>query len=73
MSGLVALGEPARVGGFGLAGVTILSASTAEEVEAAWVRVPYDTGVLILTPAAAEALRARLADRPRLLWVVMPE
>jgi hypothetical protein len=35
--------------------------------------VEGDAGLLILTPAAEEALAARLADARRLVWVVLPE
>ncbi len=71
MSRIVALGESARVAGFALAGVTVLE-TDADGVAAAWREVPEDTGLLLLTPAAAEALEERLAERGRLLWAVLP-
>ena len=72
MSRLVALGAAGLVRGFGLAGATVLEVTDAAEARAAWDRLPGDTAVLILTEATAEALRERLPERPRLLWVVMP-
>lgn len=72
MRRLVALGEGSIVRGFGLAGATVMAADRAEEVREAWERLPEDTAVVVLTPAAVDALGERLEERPRLLWVVMP-
>lgn len=69
---IVALGEAGRVGGFGLAGASVVEAAGPDEVERAWRALPADTALLVLTPRAADVLRARLPDRPRLTWVVMP-
>ena len=73
MNRIVVLGEPARVGGFGLAGATVIEATGPEEVESAWRTLPPDTTLLVLTPRAATLVGARLPDRARLTWVVMPE
>ncbi len=71
MSGVVALGAASRLEGFVLAGVTVLSTDDAGP-EAAWDRLPDDTALLVLTPAARAALADRLRERPRLLWTVLP-
>lgn len=71
MSRVVALGETGRVEGYALAGVTVLT-TDRDGVERTWHRVPDDTGLLVLTPSAAEALDERLASHPRLLWTVIP-
>jgi vacuolar-type H+-ATPase subunit F/Vma7 len=69
---VVILGEPGRVGGFRLAGATIIEAAGPEEVERAWGALPTDTTLLVLTPRAAEIVGVRLPERMRLTWVVMP-
>lgn len=72
MSAIVALGEPARVAGLGLAGCTVIPVADARDAEEAWERLPADVGLLILGPAAAAALRGRLDERPHMLWTVLP-
>lgn len=71
MSAVVVMGEAARVAGYALAGALVLH-TDALGVDGAWRRVPDDTGLLVLTAAAADALQDRLPTRPRLLWTVMP-
>ena len=71
MSRIVVLGESARVAGYVLAGVTVLE-TDEDGAEAAFDRLPDDTGLVVLTPDAASPLQERLAARPRLLWTVMP-
>ena len=72
MNRVLVLGEPARVGGFRLTGATVIDADGPEDVDRAWAELPTDITLLILTPAAAEVVRARLSERARLTWVVMP-
>lgn len=72
MNRVVVLGELGRVGGFRLAGATVIEAAGPEEVDRAWRALPTDTTLLILTPQAAAVVGARLAERARLTWVVMP-
>jgi vacuolar-type H+-ATPase subunit F/Vma7 len=74
MSEIVAIGERARVRGFGLAGVDVLAADDPDAARAAWRGLPRDVALVILTSAAHAALPAAEldADRRR-LWVVMPE
>lgn len=71
MSRVVVLGEAARVAGFALAGATVLE-TDVDGADAAWRRLPEDTGLVVLTPAAADELEDRLSSRDRLLWTVMP-
>jgi vacuolar-type H+-ATPase subunit F/Vma7 len=73
VSGIVALGERARVEGFALAGVRVEAAAGAEGVRAAWTRLPRDAAVLILTPASQEALADLLPSRPDVIWTVIPD
>lgn len=71
MSRIVALGEAARVAGYVLAGVTVLETDEVGTL-AAWDRLPDDTGLVVLTPEAADALAGRLTHDDRLLWTVLP-
>lgn len=73
MSRAAAIGEDVRLAGYALAGVEVLAAGDEVEALAAWDRLPGDVACLILTPAAETALRSRLAERPRLVWAVVPE
>jgi vacuolar-type H+-ATPase subunit F/Vma7 len=72
MRRIVVLGDPGRVRGFRLAGVTVLDATRPRAVERAWESLPDDTAVLVLTADAATVLADRLVERPRLTWAVMP-
>jgi vacuolar-type H+-ATPase subunit F/Vma7 len=67
-----AIGEDVRLAGYALAGVEVLSAEDAAAAVAAWDRLPGDVACLILTPAAHTALGERLAERPQLIWAVVP-
>jgi vacuolar-type H+-ATPase subunit F/Vma7 len=71
VSRVVALGEAARVAGFALAGVTVLESDAGGPL-AAWDRLPDDTGLVVLTPMAADALAGHLRHDDRLLWAVLP-
>ncbi|HMK11076.1 MAG TPA: V-type ATP synthase subunit F [Acidimicrobiales bacterium] len=70
MSTIVVLGERHRVEGFALAGATVFVAADADSVRDAWARLPDDVVVVVLTPAAADAL----ADvvHAQALQVVLP-
>ncbi len=70
MSTIAVLGERHRVEGFALAGATVLDAADADSVRDAWKRLPDDVAVVVLTPAAAEALAQVVQERP--LRVVLP-
>ncbi len=72
---IAAIGERARLGAFALAGVLVDAANDADSMVAAWKALPADVGVVILTPAAYAALRARgaLAQVGAPLWTVMPQ
>ena len=73
MSRVAAIGEGSRLGGYALAGAGVHAASGAEEIRAAWARLPPDVGLLILTGAAHAELEPRLGERPELLWAVTPD
>ena len=70
MSRVAAIGEQGRVQGFSLAGAEVRLATTPEEVRAAWLDLPEDVAVVILTPEASQALDD-LGSGDR-LTVVMP-
>ncbi|WPP27959.1 hypothetical protein [Streptomyces sp. CL7] len=71
---VAAIGEPSRVGGLALAGAVVLVADGPEAVRRAWRDLPEGVDLVILTSAAAEALRsgpaAPAGRRP--LTAVMP-
>jgi vacuolar-type H+-ATPase subunit F/Vma7 len=70
MSRIAALGESHRVEGFSLAGAAVFAAQSADEVRRAWANLPAEVAVVILTPAAADALGD--VDDLRPLRVVLP-
>jgi vacuolar-type H+-ATPase subunit F/Vma7 len=72
MSTVVAIGEEQRVRGFALAGVDVRTTADADSARAAWEALDADVGLVILTPAAAAALRPALASAPRRLCVELP-
>ncbi|WP_372735435.1 hypothetical protein [Nocardioides sp.] len=69
-TGVAAIGDLVEVGGFGLVGVVVHQARTADEVRAAWDDLPPGIDMVILDAAAA----GHLADRETStrLTVVMP-
>ena len=73
MGRMAAIGEEARVQGFALAGALPVAAGTAEEVRRAWRELPDDVVLVVLTPPAAAALAAEIADPDSTrLTAVMP-
>lgn len=70
---IAAIGEPALLDGFRLAGVSVFAGTTPEEVRTAWTELPRDTAVVILTPLSAQALGPVLADPRAPLTVVLPQ
>lgn len=71
-SRIAAVGESERLRGFAFAGVHIVPAEDADEARAAWRSLPPETGLVILTRAAHEALADELPGPDERLWVVMP-
>jgi vacuolar-type H+-ATPase subunit F/Vma7 len=68
-SRVAVIGEQVRVQGFALAGAIVRVAEDPDAARSAWLGLPDDVAVVILTPAAHEAV----ADRPpHRLTVVMP-
>ena len=57
MGRVAAIGERARVAGLALAGAAVLVAEDAEAVRRVWRGLPDGIDLVILTPAAAEALQ----------------
>ena len=69
---VAALGEQALLEGFRLAGACIFAAETDDDVRRAWAELPGNAAVVILTPRAAAALGAAMADSRSPLTVVLP-
>ncbi|MEU8849552.1 hypothetical protein AB0C70_25645 [Streptomyces sp. NPDC048564] len=74
MGQVAALGERARVVGLALAGAVVLLADDPDAVRRAWRSLPDGIDLVILTPAAAEALESDVAapGARRPLIAVMP-
>ncbi|MFF5313293.1 hypothetical protein [Streptomyces massasporeus] len=74
MARVAALGERSRVAGLALAGAVVLVADDAEAVRRVWSGLPDGIDLVILTPAAAEALGSEPAapGGRRPLTAVMP-
>lgn len=68
---IAVIGERSRTEGFALAGALTRDADSPESVRSAWASLPDEVAVVVLTPAAAKALREQLDD-PARLPVVMP-
>jgi vacuolar-type H+-ATPase subunit F/Vma7 len=70
MPRVAVIGEASRVQGFALAGAVVCPVTGPDSVRAAWAGLADDITVVLLTPAAADALDATsVGDR---LTVVMP-
>lgn len=65
------LGESPRIDAWALAGALVVPAADADGCRRAWAALPDDVDLVVLTPAAAAALRASVAPAWR-LRVVMP-
>jgi vacuolar-type H+-ATPase subunit F/Vma7 len=63
---VAAIGAPALVRGFALAGAVVLPAEQASDVRRAWRSLSDDVGLVVLTAQAASALREELG--PGLTW-----
>ncbi len=73
MSRAVAIGEAARVAGYALAGVEVRPVDTPAATLDAWRTLDRDTQLVLLTPAAANALDGLLTESAGRIWVVFPE
>lgn len=71
-SRIVAIGEPATVQGFALAGVQVLAAESPDAVRTAWAGLPDDVALVILSSAAEQALAAAASVTSSPLVAVMP-
>ena len=72
MTTVAVLGEPVRTSGYGLAGAQLLTATTPDDVRRCWHDLPVDVGVVLLTPAAADALGPEVLESTAVLTVVLP-
>ncbi len=73
MARVAVLGEPLRIGGYGLAGALLCPARDQPEALRAWRELPGDVAVAVLTPQAASWLGDELADRPDVLTALLPD
>ena len=73
MSQVVAIGEEALLDGYALAFAEVIAAASPSAVREAWGSLGPEVELVILTPAAHEALAPRLRGEPRVMWVVLPE
>jgi vacuolar-type H+-ATPase subunit F/Vma7 len=72
MSAVLAIGEQVRLAGYQLAGVELRVADDATAARAAWEGLAEDVACVILTPASRASLGERLAERPEVVWAVVP-
>jgi vacuolar-type H+-ATPase subunit F/Vma7 len=63
---VAAIGAPALVRGFALAGALVLPAEQPADVRQAWRSVPDEVGLVVLTEPAAQALTDELG--PQRTW-----
>jgi vacuolar-type H+-ATPase subunit F/Vma7 len=73
MSRAVAIGEAAGVAGYALAGVEVRPVDTPAAALDAWEALDRDMQLVLLTPAAADALDGRLTETAGRIWVVLPQ
>ena len=69
MSRIAVVGEPPRVDTWCLAGALVVAVTGPEDTRRAWDALPDDVEVVVVTPAAAELLGDRTAQR---LVVLLP-
>lgn len=72
MARIVVFGDRRRTQPLAIAGVEARVVADAGDAAAAWVALPEEVAVLILTPAVKAALESRLDERPDLLVTVLP-
>ncbi|MCQ4080612.1 V-type ATP synthase subunit F [Streptomyces sp. RB6PN25] len=72
MGSAAAIGEQVRVTGLALAGVTVLVAEDPHAVREAWRALSDEVTLVIVTPAAADALGPGIVESTRPLTAVMP-
>jgi vacuolar-type H+-ATPase subunit F/Vma7 len=68
---LAAIGEASLIRGYALAGVAVTVAEDAEAVRCAWQALESDVTVVILTEAAARALRD-ITGSPARITAILP-
>jgi vacuolar-type H+-ATPase subunit F/Vma7 len=71
MSRVVAIGDARRLGGYALAGVDVVDASTGAAADV-FAGLGEEVGLIVLTEEAYEALGGEPADQNHLVWVVVP-
>ncbi|MCQ1953722.1 hypothetical protein [Arthrobacter sp. zg-Y238] len=69
---VAAVGNPALLEGYRLAGAVLYPAAGAADVRAVWAGLPDSVCVVLLTPDAAAELGIELADPASPLTAVLP-
>jgi hypothetical protein len=69
----VALGDPARLRGLALAGAEVVACAQPQQAHAAVAALPGDVALVVLSPELAGAARELEAERPELLWCLLPD
>ncbi|MCC9174940.1 hypothetical protein [Arthrobacter sp. zg-Y179] len=69
---VAAVGNPALLEGYRLAGAVLYPAAGAADVRAVWASLPDSVCVVLLTPDAAAELDIELADPASPLTAVLP-
>lgn len=74
MSRVAAIGEERVLEGYALAGVEVLPASDPASARQAWLSLPDDVALVLLTRTALEALGPELAESstPERVWAEVP-
>lgn len=72
MARAAVIGEDLRIQGYALAGAALYPAADQAGARRAWLQLPEDIAVVIVTARAAGWLGDELARRPGVLPVVMP-
>ncbi|MGI5240136.1 V-type ATP synthase subunit F [Dactylosporangium sp. CA-139066] len=67
---VAAIGEARLVRGYGLAGITVVTAEDERAAQAAWRELDPRVGIVIITPSAARAVAAAGGPGGRLLAVL---
>jgi vacuolar-type H+-ATPase subunit F/Vma7 len=69
---VVAIGDPARLAGYAVAGAEVLPARTVAQAITAWEALQDGVGLALLTAEAAHALGARVGRPGAPLTAVIP-
>jgi vacuolar-type H+-ATPase subunit F/Vma7 len=72
MTAIVAIGEEALLAGYALVGVAVVPADGERAARAAFATLPVDAGLVLLTPAALDAIGRQRVAALGVPWAVVP-